>query len=209
MRLHYRIGWILIRFISRVVFRIKVTGEEHLPRHSGYILATNHTSYFDPPLIGSCVRGEVYYLAKTELFRNRCFAAFIRSINAVEVARGTVDRRSLQVCVQVLQKGNGLVVFPEGTRSKTGRLLAAKPGIGMIAARANCPVIPAYLHGADRLGACLLGRQRLSLAIGRPLSEEWVAREALNKRGYQRIAEAVMERIAGLQEDALAKLRAD
>ena len=163
-------------------------------------MASNHISYYDPPLIGSWQRREMYFFAKQELFRNRLFGAVIRACNSIPVKRGTIDRQAVREAVDVIQKGFGLVVFPEGTRSKTRHFLPPKPGAGMLAQASRCPIVPAYLHGNNRLKDCFLRRTRMTIVYGEPFSAEWVASFPDEKAGYQAITEAVMERIGQLRE---------
>ncbi len=204
MGILYFAGWELSRVISRAVFRVRVSGRENLPRSGGFILASNHISYFDPPLVGCWVPRDIYFFAKEELLKGRLFGAILRRVNTVPVRRGTIDRGALAKAVQVIKQGYGLAVFPEGTRSKTGDLLPPRPGIGAIARLAECPVVPAYLSGANKLGECLTRRRRLLVVYGEPLSAEWITSFPSTKASYHKIAKAVMARIARLKEQAPA-----
>jgi len=198
MKILYYTGWTIARVVSKFVFRIKVTGRENIPKEGGFILASNHLSYFDPPLVGSWFRRPVYFMAKQELFKNRLFGNIISRTNALPLRRGTIDRAALDSCVEVIERGFGLTVFPEGTRATKGRFLDPKPGVGMVALRARCPIVPAYIHGSNNLKACLLGRDRLSITYGEMLPAEWVASFETSKEGYVQLAKAVMEKIASL-----------
>jgi len=198
MKILYYTGWTLTQIISKLVFRVKVTGQENIPKQGGFILASNHLSYFDPLLVGSWATRQVYFMAKQELFKNPLFGGIIRRTNALPLRRGTIDRAALDSCVEVIEQGYGLTVFPEGTRAKEGRFLDPKPGVGMVAVRARCPIVPACIHGSNNLRACFLGRDRLSITYGEPLPADWVASFDASKEGYPAIAQAVMERIAVL-----------
>lgn len=204
MKVLYYAGRTLTRVISTVFFSIKISGFENVPKTGGFILATNHVSYFDPLLAGSWAAREVYFLGKKELFDNPIVGWVISRTNALPVKRGTFDRHALELCVDVIRNGYGMTIFPEGTRSKTDSFLEPKPGIGMLAVAGKCPVVPAYIHGSNRLWDCLWRRQRLSITFGEPFSAEWVASHAAQKESYVAIAQAVMGRIGELKAHLLA-----
>jgi 1-acyl-sn-glycerol-3-phosphate acyltransferase len=200
LKLTYYAGYTITRCLSWLLFRPLITGRENLPRTGGFIVASNHVSYYDPPLVGSWQRRQMYFFAKKELFRNRLFGAIIRSTNAIPVSRGAVDRKAIKLAVDAVRRGYGLVVFPEGTRSRTDRFLPAKAGVGILAHHADCPIVPAYVHGANRLSDCFWRRTRLSIIYGEPLPVEWVRSFSADKGGYQAMAERVMERIGRLRD---------
>ncbi len=195
----YWAGWVLTRIISKLVFRIRTGGQENIPRQDGFILAMNHISNYDPPLVGSWMSRELYFFAKKELFQNRFFGAVIRQTNALPVNRQGVDRQAIRQAVNAIKRGFGLTMFPEGTRSRTDKFLNPKPGIGMIAARAGCPIAVGYIHGSNRPGDCFWGRDKLSVTYGETFSAEWVQSFPQSKEGYLQIAAAVMERIGEIK----------
>jgi 1-acyl-sn-glycerol-3-phosphate acyltransferase len=195
LRFHYRISWHFLRFVERLVFGFTVTGSDIIPRSGPVIIATNHISYCDPPVVGSGVPREVHFLAKEELFRNRAFGWLISRYNAIPLKRSVGDVGALKKAVGILRQGKAVLMFPEGTRSLTGRLLKPKPGIGMIATLASAPVVPAYVTGTNRLGAALLRRARLSVSFGEPVTP---LAGADSREGYMKVTEEVMRRIADL-----------
>ena len=195
----YWTGYSIARVGSKLLFRLRASGQEHIPREGGFILASNHISWYDPPLVGSWQPRELYFFAKKELFKNPIFGAAIRSTNALPVSRGAVDRQALKMAIDAIQAGFGLTMFPEGTRSKTDQFLRPKPGIGIIATRAACPIVPTYIHGSNKLGDCFWGREKMSITYGEPLSADWVKSVSPDKEGFQKIAATVMERISELR----------
>jgi 1-acyl-sn-glycerol-3-phosphate acyltransferase len=203
----YWLVWSLTRIISKLFFRIRTGGQENIPSKGGFILATNHISYYDPPLVGSWITRELYFFAKKELFKNRLFGAIIRATNALPVNRQGVDRQAIRLAVDAIERGFGLTMFPEGTRSRTDNFLSPKPGIGMIATRAGCPIAVGYIHGSSRPGDCFRGRDRLSITYGETFSSDWVKSFPAIKEGYYQIAEAVMERIEQLKAGVLSAER--
>ena len=192
-------GFVFTRMLSWLFCRPRISGQENVPREGGFILASNHISYYDPPLVGAWQWREVYFFAKKELFRNRLFGAVITAANSLPVSRGVVDRQALKLAIGVIRAGFGLTMFPEGTRSKTDKFLDPKPGIGIIATRAGCPIVPTYIHGSNRLGDCVRGRAKMSITYGPPLSAEWVKAQGIGKEAYRKIAATVMERICDLR----------
>ncbi|UCD95087.1 MAG: 1-acyl-sn-glycerol-3-phosphate acyltransferase [Candidatus Zixiibacteriota bacterium] len=200
MNLLYWLGWILGRSISRSLLRMKVINGHFIPKSGSFILACNHISYSDPVLIGSNINRLIHFMAKKELFRNRLFGAIIRATKAHPIRRG-MDRESLGVALEILKSGQGLLIFPEGTRSRDGNFLPAKPGIGMVVVLSGVPVIPAYIHGSDKKGSCLRGKERLALIFGKPLGSDEISVYGDGKEAYRRLSADIMARIAKLKEE--------
>lgn len=202
MKALYYLGWGITKVSSKLLGRIKTSGQEHFPKQGGFILATNHISYFDPPLVGSWAPREVYFLAKKELFRPVA-GWILREVNALPVRRGAVDRKAMQMCLDTIAAGEGLVIFPEGTRIKRGEMLPPKPGIGRIAVRAGCPIVIGYLWGSDRISQVLIGREQMGIRYGPGLSSEEVLAYDDDKAGWQALADEVMKRIKLLRDEVL------
>lgn len=196
----YWIGKSATNILGRLLFGIRIYGREHIPKEGAFILASNHISYYDPPLVGSYIPRELFFFAKKELFDNKPLGWIIWRTNARPVRRGQMDRQALATSLQILRDGYGLTMFPEGTRSKTKEFLPAKPGLGLLAAKAACPIVPTYIHGANRMKECFLRRERLSLSYGEPISEAWIAERADSKEGYLEITAEVMRRITTLRD---------
>ena len=206
MKILYWTGWTFFRVVATIIFRVKIIGRENVPKGTGFILASNHISYFDPPLVGCCVKREFYFFAKRELFRFKLFGWVLYQVNARPVNRAGVDRAAIDTAIEILKSGNALTVFPEGTRSKTKDFLPVKPGIGMIARQAEAAIVPAYIHGANQLWNCFIGRTRLSVSYGEPISAEWVKLQMMDKDGYLAIADEIMNRIRGLKEKLASQI---
>ncbi|MEO0078020.1 MAG: lysophospholipid acyltransferase family protein [candidate division WOR-3 bacterium] len=150
MKLRWRIGLVLTYPFARLVLRLRVKGRNNL-LSGPQILAANHVSNFDPLIVGMAAAREIHFLAKEELFKaSRWFAWLIRTWNAWPVRRGGADSAALKQCSWLLKRGQTIVLFPEGTRSRTGELQQFQPGIGFLALSNHVPVIPVYLAGVDR-----------------------------------------------------------
>jgi 1-acyl-sn-glycerol-3-phosphate acyltransferase len=141
----------------------------------------------------------MYFFTKQELFRNRLVGAILRACNSLPVKRGTIDRQAIRLATETIRQGYGLVLFPEGTRSRTDQFLPAKAGLGVVARTAECPIVPVYLHGSNMLKDCFRRRTHLTIVYGEQFSVDWVKSFPAEKAGYQAMAEAVMERIAHLR----------
>lgn len=146
----YRLAGVVVRLFFRLVFRWRVSGVEHVPASGPVLLCANHISLLDPPLIAAPLKRRVSFMAKEQLFRIPVLNRVIRAFGAFPVRRGAVDRRSLRTALDVLERGGLLVIFPEGTRSRTGELLPGKPGAGLLALKSRATVIPAYIQGPYR-----------------------------------------------------------
>jgi 1-acyl-sn-glycerol-3-phosphate acyltransferase len=141
-----------------VVFRYRMTGQENLPAQGGYILAANHLSLWDPPLIATLVPAHIHYMAKQELFEIPILSSLLRVLGVFPVKRATADRGAIRTAINLLQAGKVVGIFPEGTRSKTGRLQQPEAGLELIASLAKVPVVPIAIVGTNRVfkAGCLI-----------------------------------------------------
>ena len=180
---------------------MKAFGTDHIPRRGPFILACNHISYFDPPLVGSMFSRPLHFMAKKELFGNRFFGWILKSVNAFPVSRRGVDRAAITRASEILAGGGGLLIFPEGTRAREGRFLKARPGIGMIAAESGVPVIPCYVQGLNRPGDCFWGRLKAGVICGQPLEVAGGQNFDDGGEGYRALADEIMNRIKELKKE--------
>ena len=199
MKPFYRFCWLLIRGFMIIFCRLKIIGAENIPRKGAMILASNHISAVDPPFLGSSVNRQLFYMAKKELFRNFMLKTLIKNLNTIPVDRGIFDRNALQKSVEILKNGDGLIMFPEGTRSKNGKLGRGKPGIGILARSAAVPIVPAYIHNSKAFYKLLIAGKRLVIGFGEPIGADWIGHIGDEKDGYRVITAEVMDRIRKLQ----------
>ncbi len=142
----YRLVLFLTWLIAKMFFRLKIYGLEHFyPR--GAIIAANHTSFLDPPLLAVSWPGEVHFLARETLFKNRLFGGFIRLLNTHPVSGDTGDVKVFKTICALLNQGKKIILFPEGSRSIDGQLTEIKPGMMLLVAKTGTAIIPAYLDG--------------------------------------------------------------
>jgi len=200
VRTHYYIGSLGIKLILKFFWRFKEIGEEHIPKSGGVIIASNHVAYVDPPFLGAASPRELFYLAKVELFSNALFGWLIRKYNAIPVSRGAFDRKAITRAVELLREGKALLFFPEGTRSREGRFLEAKLGVGKIALEARVPIVPAYIHNSGSLFTSFLRRKRLVIGFDTPTRTSWLEKFPKDKEGYRSIGQEIMKKIGRVKE---------
>jgi glycerol-3-phosphate dehydrogenase (NAD(P)+) len=153
-----------------VYFRLQRVGREHLPRSGPLLLAANHRSFLDPFVIGTLVRRPVYYMAKRELFEKRWQARVLNALGAFPVDRGAGDGDAMATARAILERGDCVVVFPEGTRVHRGPLGNPRRGIGRLALETGAPVAPVAVIGSDEVRRGWRIRPRkVRLRVGRPL----------------------------------------
>ena len=151
-------------------FRLQRIGREHLPRTGPLLLASNHRSFLDPFVIGTLVRRPVYYMAKRELFEKRWQAWILNALGAFPVDRGAGDRDAMETARIILERGDCVVVFPEGTRVRGGPLGDPRRGVGRLALETGAPVAPVAVIGSDEVRRGWRIRPRkVRLRVGRPL----------------------------------------
>lgn len=199
MRWFYSFIWHLVRYISQIFFGMRAEGDENIPMTGPIIVAVNHQSYLDPPFTSVMIKREMHFFAKQELFGVFGLGRLISNLNAIPVRRGTYDPASLKRVFEALEKGGGLIIFPEGTRDNGREFLKPKPGIGLIARKSGTAIVPAYVYRTNKIWGALLARRRMKIIFGPPLSVEQINRFSDDKEGYRGLAELVMERINQLK----------
>lgn len=200
-RLIYAASRLVCLGVAKSLWRLRVEGREFIPRTGPAIVAANHVSYLDPIIIGVAIRRPVRFMAKGELFRFRPLGWLLRQYQVFPVDRRRSDRQALNRAIFLLQQGEIVVIFPEGTRGDGSRLGPAKPGIALIAARTGAPVIPAFHCGTEKVlprGAWFPRPHRITVTFGGPLR---FADGQTGERQRQVVAfsQTIMERIAALR----------
>ena len=208
MNLSYRIGWSLFRLMFASYFRWRVCNPERVPQNGPVILAANHASYLDPPLIGSGLKRAINYLARESLFRFPVMGSVLRSWKVVPVDRDGGGARGLKAILDRLLAGGAIILFPEGTRTKDGKLQPARSGIGLTVIKSAAPVVPVRVFGTyEAYGRHLkIPRpRRVVVKYGEPMRFEKLRAEAKTcdkqrlKEIYQQVADEIMAAIARLE----------
>ena len=164
MTLFYRFAQLLSWLYFKFFHRLEVIGADNIPSKGPFILASNHQSYFDPPALGCKLPRNLYYFARDTLFFWP-LGFLIRNLNSIPVNRSQLDIATLKRVLKILQQGDPLLVFPEGTRSLDGQIQSGKKGIGLLLAKSQSDVLPAKVVG----GFQILGKGMLIPRIGRQL----------------------------------------
>lgn len=136
------------RLVLLTLFRLRSNGQRHVPREGGVILAANHASFLDPIAVGCALLRPIDYLARATLFGIPGFGWFLRSIRVHPVRRGESDLRAMRQMISLLSSGACLVVFPEGTRTRDGRIQPLRGGVGLLAAKSGAAVVPVWVEGS-------------------------------------------------------------
>jgi glycerol-3-phosphate dehydrogenase (NAD(P)+) len=160
----------VVQPVFHVYFRMARTGRRHIP-DGPVIVAANHRSFLDPFIIGCCIRRPVYFVAKRELFERRLQGWVLNALGAFPVRRGESDEESVRTALELLERGEAVVIFPEGTRIRSGSLGSPKRGVGRLALEGGAPVVPIAVTGTDRTRrGWLIRPARVSVRCGRPLT---------------------------------------
>jgi len=151
----YRNFYIFIRsitgFLLKTIYRVEIKGLEKVPSKGGVILCSNHQSYIDPVFIGLLFPRYIYFMAKAELFKHRALAAIITFFNAFPVSRGAFDRDAIRISIKILEAGEIVGIFPEGTRATDGNIKEGQKGIGLISVLSKSPIIPVAISGSNMI----------------------------------------------------------
>lgn len=202
MKPFYLAGYIVCQSIYRIFFRLSAKGRKNIPESGPFIAASNHLAFSDPVIIASILKKEISFLARAELFEIFLLKNLIKKLNAFPIRRGRADVASIKTCLHILQENKmPLLIFPEGTRIKNGKLGTPKRGIGFIALQTKVPILPVYIENSNRLGACALFRRRLKIRIGRPLDYVEYKHFFADSKSYLEFARWIMSKIHILKEE--------
>ncbi len=201
MRWIYWLGWLLFGAAYRTLFGLRIEGRENLITSGPVLVASNHQSFLDPPLIGNLYQTEMVFFARKTLFVSVGKWLFPKW-NAIPIDQEKPDMSSMKTVIRNLKEGWRVLVFPEGARTLDGEIGPAAPGIGMIAAKAGVPIQPVRIFGADKAlprGSAKMSLARITVKVGKPIvltAEEFKAYS--NKEGYEKLTNRIMNAIKAL-----------
>jgi len=204
MNFYYWIGYHLSRLAGRLFFRFRVIHRERMIQSGPVILAMNHQSYLDPPLAGTTCDRAIYFLARRTLLDVPLLGWVLPKLNVIPVNQEGVDRSAIKAVIRVLQAGNGVLVFPEGSRTFDGTLQPGEPGMGLMIAKTLAPVVPMRIFGAREALPRSGGRLRfvpITVVIGEPIFFSAADIQPGGKDLYARLSDRVMKAIAALHVD--------
>jgi 1-acyl-sn-glycerol-3-phosphate acyltransferase len=199
----YNAHRIPLRVIFTALSRTHASNLGRMPEHGGVVVVSNHLSMLDPLLLGMLFPRQLHFMAKEELFRFKPLGWYLRRGGTFAVRRGETDRGAIRQAEGLLRAGEVVMLFPEGHRSESGGVIAARAGAIMLAARTNSPIVPVAITGTEKLRLKqlpgqsylnLLRRPRIEVAVGEPITVGKSGRGA----GRQAVAEQVMHAIAAL-----------
>ena len=184
-------------------FNAAVSGVDNIPRQGGFIVAVNHASLLDPPIVGSFVPRQICAFARKTLWKGSFVSWWLDTVGVIPVDRDAgSDVTAIRRVIRVLQGNKGVIVFPEGTRSATGRLQRPKSGVGLMACRTGVPVVPARIFGSYEA----FGRDRplrlgtpIAVVFGQPLLPGDYDDRTTGKERYEHASERVMAAIGALE----------
>ena len=211
MRIWYRIVWVVVKVLFNALCRIEIHGRSNVPPKGPYIVATNHLQFFDPPLVlAGLPYRQITVLAADKWAKSWPINWLLKSIEAIFVQRGEVDRVALDGCLAVLQRDGILGLAPEGTRSRIGTMQRGKPGIAYIATKADVPILPIGVSGQEKIVAewKRLRRPLIVIRIGKPFKLQPTHGRQKGEQ-LQARADEVMGRIAALVREDLRGVYAD
>lgn len=194
----YAVAKFLVRIAMTVSFNLHYEGMENIPKDTAVIYASNHRTNADPPLVGCAVSGKHAFMAKEELFKNKLFGGLIKALGAFPVSRGKGDTGVIDTAVEALNSGKSLMIFPEGTRSKDGKVHKGHSGAGLISARSGKPIIPVGIVFGEKLRF----RTKVTVIYGKPINPADYCEicDEPNPRQIVRLKNRYMEDIKNLVE---------
>src|ERR1700722_2271042 len=207
----YFVGWSGYRLLFAVYFRWRVYHNERVPLQGPVILAANHASFLDPPLVGSGLKRDINYLARKSLFRYPVLGWILRAVNAVPVDRDGGGAAGLRAIMDRLQDGGAIILFPEGTRTSDGKLQPARSGVGLTVIKSEAPVVPVRVFGTYQAWGKGVGFPRphhVAVKYGEPMNFAKLRAEAKGcskirlKEIYQEVANEIMAAISKMKPGA-------
>ena len=198
----YRTVSFLAFMICKVLFRISILGASNVPASGSCIVACNHASFLDPAALGATCPRQLGFMAKESLFRVPGLGWLIRAVGAFPVKREGADLGAFKEAVSRLKSGKAVLIFPEGTRSQTGDLQAAKMGVGMLAVRSGAVIVPAYIEGSAKAmppDEKFIHLKKVKVTFGKPIDAGSVGVGLPTRGRYEAIAEKVMSEIGILR----------
>lgn len=175
----YTLAKIIVKFLCVLFLRVEVVGLYNMPQNGGIIVCSNHKSYIDPPFLTAYLNRRLSFMAKKSLFSNAFLGYILKKLRAFPVNRGGSDISAIKTAIEIVNNGNALLIFPEGTRSKSGELLKFKNGASLIASKTNAVIVPVAIVGSYKLFS------KMKVIIGKPILNT----ENLNEILYNKISD--------------------
>ncbi|NLH46651.1 MAG: 1-acyl-sn-glycerol-3-phosphate acyltransferase [Acholeplasmataceae bacterium] len=185
---------VVLYVLAKIIFRLEISGTENIPQNGPVVIASNHLSLLDPPIIGVAATRKIHFMAKQELFVP-VLGSIYRTLGAFPVRRGAADRNAIKYGIDLLLADKVLAIFPEGTRSKNGQLGKAEPGALMMAGKARAVIVPTAVSGTNWRSS---GRiwPKVKVKFGKPIY--FLEDESVTKEVIIRMTDELMNEIQAL-----------
>lgn len=188
----------IVRIYLKAFYQYKIYGLKHIPKSGSVILVSNHISNYDPPVLGCSIERQVHFMAKEELFKNSIISKFLKGLGAFPIKRGSNDLKAFKAGLELLKEGKVMGVFPEGTRSKDGKMGKGLPGAALYALKTDATVIPVGIVSNYKWF------QPILIRFGEPVSLEHFKKEKTSQELLNETIAHIMEQIQK-QVDELKK----
>lgn len=205
MPFFYRIGHIVSWLVSKLCFRMKTIHPEKLGVKGGHLVVANHTSFLDPPMMGSAFPDAIHYLARKTLFKGGVVSWVYEHLNTIPVNQDRPEYSSMKKIIRLVQEGEKVLIFPEGERTRDGQLKErGEPGVGLLIAKSRVPILPIRMFGAYEAlprGASFPKFVKLTMVAGDPIDlNDFIDDSGLSKKElYQALSDKAMEAIEALE----------
>lgn len=199
MSFWYLLGYSLSKGIAKTFFNYRVIGAENILETGPCIVAANHCSFMDPPLVGVAFHRGIHYLARKSLLDWPVLGPILPELNVIPVDQKNADRSALMGIIRVVRDGGAALIFPEGSRSSNGQLQPAQPGVGMIVAKTGAPVLPVRVCGSYEAfprNRKLPRLTSITVKIGRRLN--FSDADYKDRQDYLRCSQRIMNAIGAL-----------
>jgi 1-acyl-sn-glycerol-3-phosphate acyltransferase len=202
MTFWYLLGYSLSKAIAKTFFNYRVIGAENMIEEGPCIIAANHCSYLDPPLVGVACQRAIHYLARKSLLDIPILGPILPDLNVIPVDQKNADRSALMGIIRVVRAGGAALIFPEGTRSPDGKLKPAQPGVGMILAKTGAPVVPVRITGSFEAfprGTPWPRKFPLKVSVGPAIRIETI--DPNDRSFYQKASNRILDAVTALVEE--------
>lgn len=207
-RVFYRLLWYFVQGIARSYFRTRIIGRQHIPAQGPFILSPIHRSNLDTPVVSGVTRRRLRYMGKESLWKSKAGGWFLSTAGGFPVQRGSADREALRACKQVLERGEPLVLFPEGTRQYGPQIQPLFHGAAYLACATGAPILPVGIGGSEAAmpkGSKMVWPKRLTVVVGEPLDPPPQTDEGrVPRRAVRELSDELSERIQTLFDEAQA-----
>ncbi len=188
----YSVSKAICMVYFKLVRHLKTIGDPKLPANQGIIVVSNHSSYWDPVVIGCILNRRISYMGKAELFKIPVLSFIIKNFGTFPVDREGIKPSSIRRALELLNDGKVVGIFPEGTRSKTSEMLNPHLGAAMLALKGGVPLLPVALSGTKGFWG------QIKVNVGRPMNLTTLKRRKVSKEEMERVSQELMTEISRL-----------